>query len=52
MVGVTPSTDLLAPFKKNSAFTKPLHEVLDETAYGQKCLTAFDKTEKSKFIAS
>jgi len=31
MVGVTRSVDPLAPLKKNSAFTKPLHEILDET---------------------
>jgi hypothetical protein len=32
MVGVTRSVDPLAPLKKNSAFTKPLHEILDDTS--------------------
>ena len=31
IVGVTRSVDPLAPLKKNAAFTKPLHEILDET---------------------
>jgi hypothetical protein len=30
MIGVTRSNDPLSPFKKNSAFTKPLQEILDE----------------------
>ncbi|PSN29608.1 hypothetical protein C0J52_26346 [Blattella germanica] len=30
MVGVTRSVDPLTPFKRNSAFTKPLDQVLDE----------------------
>lgn len=30
LVGLTPTVDPLAIFKKNSAFTKPLHEILDE----------------------
>ena len=30
MPGVTRRVDPLQPFKKNSAFTKPLNEVLDE----------------------
>ncbi|XP_023706366.1 uncharacterized protein LOC111863852 [Cryptotermes secundus] len=29
LVGLTPAADPLAIFKKNSAFTKPLHEILD-----------------------
>lgn len=32
MVGVTRSAGPLSLFKKNSAFTKPLQEVLDEQA--------------------
>jgi hypothetical protein len=31
VVGATRSVEPLAPLKKNSAFTKPLHEILDET---------------------
>jgi hypothetical protein len=30
LVGLTPAIDPLAIFKKNSAFTKPLHEILDK----------------------
>jgi hypothetical protein len=30
LLGLTPAVDPLAIFKKNSAFTKPLHEILDE----------------------
>jgi hypothetical protein len=30
LVGLTPAVDPLAIFKKNSAFTKPLHEMRDE----------------------
>jgi hypothetical protein len=30
MVGITCPYDPLSPFKKNSAFTKPLQEVLEE----------------------
>jgi hypothetical protein len=29
-VGLSPAVDPLAIFKKNSTFTKPLHEILDE----------------------
>jgi hypothetical protein len=50
LVGLTPAVDPLAIFKKNSAFTKPLNEILDEQItplqlHKQKCLTAFQERD-------